>query len=87
MDTNDLAMSAHDSIILLVADCCSFHLFDAFDDFSGVVSSIKREDDVLEEKELSEGRVEYTQSKKALSPTSISVDHRCRYWRFGFPLV
>ena len=64
---------------------CSFHLFDAFDDFSGVVSSIEREDDVLEEKELSEGRVEYTQSEKALSP--ISVDHRCTYRRYGFPLV
>ena len=66
MDTNDLATSARDSIILLVADCCSFHLFDAFDDFSGVASSIEREDDVLEEKELSEGRVEYTQSEKSL---------------------
>ena len=48
MDTNDLATLAHDSIILLVANCCSLHLFDAFDDFSGVVSSIEREDDVLE---------------------------------------
>ena len=78
-------MSAHDSIILLVANCGSFCLFDAFYDFSGVVSSIEREDDVLEEKELSEGRVEYTQSKKALSP--ISVDHRCRSRRYGFPLM
>ena len=85
MDTNDLAMSAHDSIILLVANCCSLHLFDAFDDFSGVVSSVKREDDVLEEKEISEGRVEYTQSENALSP--ISVDHRYRYRRHGFLLV
>ena len=62
METNDLAMSAHDSIILLVADCCSLCLFDTFDDFSGVVSSAKTEDEVLEEKEVSEGRVEYTQS-------------------------
>ena len=85
MDTNDLATLACDSIILLVADCCSLHLFDAFDDFSGVVSSVESEDDVLEEKELSEGRVEYTQSENALSP--ISVDHRCRYRRYGFLLV
>ena len=85
MDTNDLAMLAHDYIILLVADCCSLHLFDTFDDFSGVVSSVKREDDVLEEKEVSEGRVEYTQSENALSP--ISVDRRCRYRMYGFLLV
>ena len=85
MDTNDLAMSACDSTILLVDDCCSLHLFDAFNDFSGVVSSVEREDEVLEEKEVSEGRVEYTQSENALSP--ISVDHRCRYRRYGFPLV
>ena len=85
MDTNDLAMLAHDYIILLVAYCCSLHLFDTFDDFSGVVSSVKREDDVLEEKEVSEGRVEYTQSENTLSP--ISVDCRCRYRRYGFLLV
>ena len=85
MDTNDLATSAHDSIILLVADCCSLHLFDAFDNFSGVVSSLEREDDELKEKELSEGRVEYTESENALS--AISVDHRCRYRRVGFLLV
>ena len=53
METNDLAMSAHDSIIHLVADCCSLHLFGTFDDFSGVVSSVEREDEVLEEKEVS----------------------------------
>ena len=58
METNDLATSACDSIILLVADCCSLLLFDAFNDFSGVVSSVEREDEVLEEKEVSEGRVE-----------------------------
>ena len=46
---NDLAMSAHVSIILFVADC-SLLLFDTFDDFLGAVSSVNREDDVLEEK-------------------------------------
>ena len=85
MDTNDLATSVRESIILLVADCCSQHLFDDFDDFSGVVSSIEREDEVLEENNVSEGRVEYTQSENALS--AISVDRRCRYRRYGFPLV
>ena len=58
MDTNDLAMSVCESIILLVSDCCSQHLFNDFDDFSGVVSSVKREDEILEEKDVSEGRVE-----------------------------
>ena len=81
---NDLAMSAHVSIIFLVADC-SLPLFDTFDDFFGVVSSVNREDDVLEEKAASEGRVEYTQSENALSP--ISADFRWRSSRYGFPLV
>ena len=56
-----------------------------FDDFSGVVSSVDREDDVLEEKAVSEGRAEYTQLENAFSP--ISADHRWRYSRYGFPLV
>ena len=57
MDTNDLATLVRESIILLVSDCCSRHSFDDFDDFSGVVSSVEREDEVLEEKDVSEGRV------------------------------
>ena len=58
MDTNDLATSVRESINLLFSDCCSWHLFNDFDDFSGGVSSVEREDDVLEENDVSEGRVE-----------------------------
>ena len=47
-----------ESINLLFSDCCSQHLFDDFDDFSGVVSSDEREDEVLEENDVSEERVE-----------------------------
>ena len=60
IETNDLVMLAHVSIILLVADC-SLLLFDMFNDFLGVVSSVDREDDVLEEKAVSEGRAELTE--------------------------
>ena len=58
MDTNDLATPLCESINLLFSDCCSWRLFDDFDDFSGVVSSVEREDEVLEENNVSKGRVE-----------------------------
>ena len=58
MDTKDFATSARESINLLFSDCCSWCLLDDFDDFSGVVSSVEREDEVLEENDVSEGRVE-----------------------------
>ena len=58
MDTKDFATSVRESINLLFSDCCSWRLLDDFDDFSGVMSSVEREDEVLEENDVSEGNVE-----------------------------
>ena len=58
MDTNDLATSVRESINFLFIDCCSWRLLDDFDDFSGVVSSVERDNEVLEENDVSKGRVE-----------------------------